>query len=78
MFLQYIRSDAALVVEVFGEERETTAQSILAAQKWRSMTDEERKVSCASTLSALFRSSVFYFFFAHFPRFPSAPSPIPN
>lgn len=61
MFLQYIRSDAALVVEVFGEERETTAQSILAAQKWRSMTDEERKVSCASTLSALFRSSVFYF-----------------
>lgn len=45
MFLQYIRSDAALVVEVFGEERETTAQSILAAQKWRSMTDDERKVS---------------------------------
>ena len=44
MFLQRIRSDAALVLEVFGDETETTKQSVLAAAKWRSMTDEERKV----------------------------------
>lgn len=70
MFLQYIRSDAALVVEVFGEERETTAQSILAAQKWRSMTDEERKVSFAFTLFTLFRSSVSRVFSALSPSSP--------
>ena len=44
MFLQRIRSDPLLVQEVFGEETETTKQSVLAAAKWRSMTDEERKV----------------------------------
>ena len=44
MFLQRIRSDAELVKEVFGDETETTKQSVLAAGKWRSMTDEERKV----------------------------------
>lgn len=45
MFLQRIRSDPELVREVFGEETETTKQSVLAAAKWRSMTDDERKVS---------------------------------
>ncbi|KAI0920908.1 hypothetical protein AcW2_006038 [Taiwanofungus camphoratus] len=44
MFLQRIRSDPDLVKEVFGDETETTKQSVLAAGKWRSMTDEERKV----------------------------------
>src|ERR1700689_3347864 len=44
MFLQRIRSDAVLVQEVFGSETETTKQSVLAAAKWRSMTDDERKV----------------------------------
>jgi hypothetical protein len=44
MFLQRIRSDPVLVKEVFGDETETTKQSVLAAEKWRSMTDEERKV----------------------------------
>jgi hypothetical protein len=44
MFLQRIRSDSFLVREVFGDETETTKQSVLAAEKWRSMTDEERKV----------------------------------
>jgi hypothetical protein len=44
MFLQRIRSDPVLVREVFGDETETTKQSVLAAEKWRSMTDEERKV----------------------------------
>lgn len=43
MFLQRIRSDPVLVHEVFGDETETTKQSVLAAAKWRSMTDEERK-----------------------------------
>ncbi|KAI0089056.1 hypothetical protein BDY19DRAFT_985068 [Irpex rosettiformis] len=43
MFLQRIRSDPNLVLEVFGDETETTKQSVLAAAKWRSMTDDERK-----------------------------------
>ncbi|KAF5352061.1 hypothetical protein D9758_009399 [Tetrapyrgos nigripes] len=43
MFLQRIRSDPYLVKQVFGEETETTKQSVLAAARWRSMTDEERK-----------------------------------
>ncbi|KAI9000806.1 hypothetical protein BD414DRAFT_405792 [Trametes punicea] len=43
MFLQRIRSDPELVKEVFGDETETTKQSVLAAGKWRSMTDEQRK-----------------------------------
>ncbi|KDQ64411.1 hypothetical protein JAAARDRAFT_116407 [Jaapia argillacea MUCL 33604] len=43
MFLQRIRSDKELVREVFGDETETTKQSVLAAHKWRSMTDEERQ-----------------------------------
>jgi hypothetical protein len=43
MFLQRIRSDPQLVREVFGDETETTKQSVLAAAKWRSMTDDERK-----------------------------------
>ena len=47
MFLQRIRSDPELVKEVFGDETETTKQSVLAAGKWRSMTDDERKVRYA-------------------------------
>ncbi|KAJ8086926.1 hypothetical protein AAF712_005391 [Marasmius tenuissimus] len=43
MFLQRIRSDPRMVQEVFGDETETTKQSVLAAAKWRSMTDDERK-----------------------------------
>lgn len=46
MFLQRIRSDPLLVREIFGDEQETTKQSVLAAAKWRSMTDDERKVGC--------------------------------
>ena len=44
MFLQRVRSDPELVREVFGDETETAKQSVLAAAKWRSMTDDERKV----------------------------------
>ncbi|KAG8218535.1 hypothetical protein J3R82DRAFT_4174 [Butyriboletus roseoflavus] len=43
MFLQRIRSDPLLVKDIFGDEQETTKQSVLAAAKWRSMTDDERK-----------------------------------
>ncbi|KAH7100595.1 hypothetical protein BKA62DRAFT_705927 [Auriculariales sp. MPI-PUGE-AT-0066] len=44
MFLQYIRANMALVQEVFGDETETTKQSVLAAAKWRSLSDDEKKV----------------------------------
>ncbi|KAJ7228341.1 hypothetical protein GGX14DRAFT_346223 [Mycena pura] len=43
MFLQRIRANPELVRDIFGEETETTKQSVLAAAKWRSMTDDERK-----------------------------------
>nr|BAG24407.1 hypothetical protein [Coprinopsis cinerea] len=43
MFLQRIRADPKLVKEIFGDETETTKQSVLAAAKWRSMTDAERQ-----------------------------------
>jgi hypothetical protein len=44
MFLQRIRAHPELVRDIFGEETETTKQSVLAAAKWRAMTDDERKV----------------------------------
>ncbi|KAG6903399.1 hypothetical protein C0995_005422 [Termitomyces sp. Mi166 len=43
MFLQRIRANPQLVREIFGDETETTKQSVLAAAKWRSMTDAERQ-----------------------------------
>ncbi|KAF9569267.1 hypothetical protein CPC08DRAFT_701777 [Agrocybe pediades] len=43
MFLQRIRANPRLVSEIFGDETETTKQSVLAAAKWRSMTDAERQ-----------------------------------
>ncbi|KAJ6539668.1 hypothetical protein B0H19DRAFT_1180064 [Mycena capillaripes] len=43
MFLQRIRAHPELVRDIFGEETETTKQSVLAAAKWRAMTDDERK-----------------------------------
>ncbi|KAF9006611.1 hypothetical protein BDQ17DRAFT_1352047 [Cyathus striatus] len=43
MFLQQIRANSQLVKEIFGDETETTKQSVLAAAKWRSMTDAERQ-----------------------------------
>lgn len=44
MFLQHIRADAVRHQDIFGDEHKTTAQSVLAAQKWRVMNDSERKV----------------------------------
>ena len=56
-FMQQIRSDPELVKEIFGDETETTKQSVLAAAKWRSMTDDERKVrhhpSCTGLIGNL-------------------------
>ncbi|KAG9103883.1 exp1-like protein [Ceratobasidium sp. 370] len=43
MFLQWIRADQARVNEVFGDETETTRQSVLAAAKWRTLSDAEKK-----------------------------------
>ncbi|KAF7775710.1 transcriptional regulator family: HMG [Agaricus bisporus var. burnettii] len=43
MFLQRIRANPKLVHDIFGDETETTKQSVLAAAKWRSMTDAERQ-----------------------------------
>ncbi|KAF9464861.1 hypothetical protein BDZ94DRAFT_1281765 [Collybia nuda] len=43
MFLQRIRANPQLVRDIFGDETETTKQSVLAAAKWRSMTDAERQ-----------------------------------
>lgn len=47
MFLQWIRASADRVNEVFGTETETTKQSVLAAARWRAMTDDERKAFLA-------------------------------
>ena len=44
MFLQWIRADPNRVIEVFGEETETTRQSVLAAAKWRTLSDAEKNV----------------------------------
>ena len=44
MFLERIRANPRLVADIFGNETDVTKQSILAASKWRSMTDAERQV----------------------------------
>ncbi|RXK39629.1 hypothetical protein M231_03131 [Tremella mesenterica] len=43
LFLKGIREDSALRAKVWGEEQETTKQSVLAAERWRSLSDEEKK-----------------------------------
>jgi hypothetical protein len=45
LFLKGIREDDALRARVWGEESETTKQSVLAAERWRSLTDDEKRVS---------------------------------
>jgi hypothetical protein len=67
MFLQRIRSEPRLVQEVFGDETETTKQSVLAAAKWRSMTDDERKV-CDTHLSSVNKSDLTFFCCTAVPR----------
>jgi hypothetical protein len=45
LFLKSIREDAELRAKVWGAEAETTKQSVLAAQRWRALTDVEKQVS---------------------------------
>ncbi|KAG8710960.1 hypothetical protein FRC09_020850 [Ceratobasidium sp. 395] len=44
MFLRWIRADRARVKEIFGNETEAAEQSVLAAAKWRTLSDAEKKV----------------------------------
>jgi hypothetical protein len=46
LFLKAIRSSPQLTKQVFEGETETTKQSMLAAKRWRSFNDDEKKVSC--------------------------------
>ncbi|WVQ64400.1 uncharacterized protein L199_002566 [Kwoniella botswanensis] len=43
LFLKGIRENDDIRAKVWGEESETTKQSVLAAEKWRSLTDDEKK-----------------------------------
>ena len=45
LFLKGIREDGVLRAKVWGEETETTKQSVLAAERWRALSVEEKKVS---------------------------------
>lgn len=47
LFLKGIREDDALRARVWGDESETTKQSVLAAERWRSLTDDEKRVNRA-------------------------------
>lgn len=60
MFLQQIRANPRLVAEIFGDETETTKQSVLAAAKWRSMTDAERQVGHLFFFFPIFVLNFFY------------------
>ncbi|KAK8844668.1 hypothetical protein IAR55_006517 [Kwoniella newhampshirensis] len=43
LFLKGIRENDDIRAQVWGEESETTKQSVLAAERWRSLSDEEKK-----------------------------------
>ncbi|KDN46814.1 HMG-box [Tilletiaria anomala UBC 951] len=43
LFLRAIRSDPKMTDDVFGKEGETTKQSVLAAAKWRELSDTEKQ-----------------------------------
>jgi len=43
MFLKAVREDGAWSESVFGGEKETTRQSVLAAARWREMSDDEKR-----------------------------------
>lgn len=45
LFLKGIREDDALRARVWGEESETTKQSVMAAERWRNLSDDEKRVS---------------------------------
>ena len=48
LFLKGIREDEDLRANVWGQETETTKQSVLAAERWRGLSVDEKKVSRAS------------------------------
>jgi hypothetical protein len=43
LFLRAIRADPAMMQQVFEGESETTKQSVLAAAKWRSLSETEKQ-----------------------------------
>ena len=45
LFLKDIRENDALREKVWGNESETTKQSVLAAERWRGLSDDEKRVS---------------------------------
>lgn len=45
LFLKGIRENDDLRAKVWAEETETTKQSVLAAERWRSLSDDEKRVS---------------------------------
>lgn len=45
LYLRSIRENPELRKEVWGDETGTTKQSVLAAQRWRNLTDDEKRVS---------------------------------
>ena len=51
LFLKGIREDEQLRAKVWGEESETTKQSVLAAERWRGLAVEEKKVSRSNDVS---------------------------
>ena len=52
LFLKDIRENDALRMIVWGDESETTKQSVLAAERWRSLSDDDKRVSSLSHHSA--------------------------
>ena len=59
MFLQAIRADPRMAREVFGDVTDVTRQSVLAADKWRSMADDQKQVSIFTVHFRYPRSIIF-------------------
>lgn len=53
LFLKAIRENSDIRAQVWGTEAETTKQSVMAAEKWRSLTDDEKRVSRVCMISRL-------------------------
>lgn len=50
LFLKGIRENDDLRKQVWGEETETTRQSVLAAERWRGLNDDEKRVRLLSSI----------------------------
>jgi hypothetical protein len=53
LFLKGIRESTELRNRVWAKESETTKQSVLAAERWRSLSDDEKRVSTSQEVEAL-------------------------